>query len=210
MPEFKPGQYTALGYKPDDIKSTRAYSICSVEEDPFWEFLITVVEAGDVSRKLAALNPGDSVYYKDTPKGSMTLDRIQPNAKTVVFIATGSGVGPFKPMIRSILHKPDLKTVLIQGSRRVADLHYFRFFLDLSSRFPNFEYIPFVSRESTVEDMIKLGRVTDALSKGKFDPMTTMVYVCGNPEMVSDVKKFFEAEGFQTGQGGNIVTESYW
>lgn len=210
MPVFKPGQYTALGYEPEGVKSTRAYSICSLEDDPHWEFLITVVEGGDVSSRLAGLKSGDTVYYKETPKGSMTLERIPANVNSVIFVATGSGVGPFKPMVHSLLNFSHHRITLIHGARRIDDLHYRNFFSKLSKNFDRFIYKPVVSREQVQTDTVVKGRVTDVLTAENLDPTATVAFLCGNPSMIADVKVILGEKGFNLGKDGNVITESYW
>ncbi|MCX7953509.1 MAG: hypothetical protein N2654_07795, partial [Deltaproteobacteria bacterium] len=186
--------------------------ICSDPIEPFWEFLITVVQGGKVSGALANLSPGDFVFYKPTPKGTMTLERLN-NHTTVVFVATGSGVGPFKPMILEILRSEqakDMNLVLVQGARTISELHYRNLFEDLMTKHHKFKYLPYVSRENVGNSSLSAGRVTDFIKNSEFDPKSTLFYLCGNPTMIQDVKTILTEKGHITGKGGNVVTESYW
>ncbi|MCS6960914.1 MAG: FAD-binding oxidoreductase [Deltaproteobacteria bacterium] len=207
MPPFKPGQYTALSLSERNANETRAYSICSLPEDDFWEFLITVVESGLVSKQLAGLEVGMSVYYKDIPKGKMTLDRVG-DQENIIFVATGSGVGPFKPMVNALVALNNHKILLLQGARKKSELHYFSFFSEICHSNTNFTYMPYVSREKVTEPTLREGRVTDFFRDFNFSSDKTIAFVCGNPQMVDDVCNLLIPHGFSVGK--NIITESYW
>ncbi len=208
MPNFIPGQYTALGLESEGVESTRAYSICSLPGEPFWEFLITVVQGGKVSSSLAKLRPGDTIFYKPTPKGNLILQRSK-DYKNLIFVATGSGIGPFRPMSYQFVSDDDFrekKLIVLQGARFFSDLHYREWFEETASK-GGFDYITYTSREHSSS---RFGRVTDWFKNAELDPSATAVYLCGNPDMVYEIKEILVSKGFDSSKGGNIITESYW
>lgn len=78
----------------------RGYSIASAPEAPTLEFFITAVKDGQLSPKITALEPGQSVLLDGPAEGSLTPDRI-PGGSTLWLLATGSGLSPFASMLRS-------------------------------------------------------------------------------------------------------------
>ena len=99
---FRAGQFARLGMElePGAAPVIRGYSIASAPEAPTLEFFITAVKDGQLSPKITALEPGQSVLLDGPAEGSLTPDRI-PGGSTLWLLATGSGLSPFASMLRS-------------------------------------------------------------------------------------------------------------
>jgi len=216
LPPFIPGQYTALSLDPSDPDKTRAYSICSSTDEPFWEFLVTLVPGGYMSENLLKLKKGDTIFYRNNPKGQLILSKLKPNFKSAIFVGTGSGIGPFRSMLLAICKDSGLSKLnltLLQGARYSSELHYHNDFQMLSQKL-NLDYRKFISREvpsSGITNAVK-GRVTDFFTPQtlqNFPPDSSVVFLCGNPSMIDDVSAILEPYGFSK-EASNLVLESYW
>jgi ferredoxin-NADP reductase len=108
---FQAGQYTTLaldtanhGFVP------RAYSIAgSPLEEGVLEFYIALVENGQLTPTIFAQEPG-AKFHVLTPKGKFTLKHAAK--KTLVMVATGTGLAPFVGQVRSLwkLHQSGVPT----------------------------------------------------------------------------------------------------
>ena len=87
---------------------------------------------------------------------------------------------------------------------------------------PNLTYIPSITRpDQDLHFRGHTGRIQTLLEAGvvekesgvALDPTQADVLLCGNPDMVNDVKAILEAKHFKVGRGkepGTIHVEEYW
>jgi ferredoxin--NADP+ reductase len=57
------------------------------------------------------------------------------------------------------------------------------------------------------------GGIVEKLSGVVLDPDSSEVFLCGNPDMIQEVKALLQAKGFTVGKGkepGSIHVEEYW
>jgi len=192
------------------------------------EFLSTTVPDGQFSPKLASLKPGDSIWIENQPFGFLTLDRFA-DAKVLWLIATGTGLSAYLPMIR------DPQTwdrfghvVLVHGVRTRDELAYRQLIEEIAQQknqqgTRRLVYIPATSREPWPGSAWKVApsRITTALTNGsleteaghRLNPEDSRVMLCGNPEMVTEMRKMLQAQGFAAGRRGNLgnlAVENYW
>jgi ferredoxin/flavodoxin---NADP+ reductase len=175
---FIPGQHLVVGLKGDH--DFRQYSIYSGLNDPFFEILVKEVIDGTVTPKLSLLNPGDELEING-PMGHFTLNETRRNNHPVVFIATGTGIAPFKSMVSSY---PSFDYRIIHGVRNARDAYQHEYY-------PKEKYIMCTSGESTTGFY---GRVTDFISNQYFDP-DTLFYMCGNSQMIFDTMEILRQKG---------------
>ena len=83
---------------------------------------------------------------------------------------------------------------LFFGVRQEADLFWVEELRALEQRFQNFHALISVSRPEPSFSGLK-GRVTDVIPTVITDFGNVSVYVCGNPDMVKDVKQWFLTKG---------------
>ncbi len=237
--DFKPGQFAVLGLpgsaprvpsaevevpapEPDKL-IRRAYSIASASvERRYCEFFITLINSGGLTPRLFALKHGSKVFLGPKASGTFTLDRTAPG-KTVVLIATGTGLAPYVSMLRTILAtETQRKFVVLHGARYSWDLGYRGELETLSRLRPNFTYIPSITRPDQDQHFLgRIGRIQAILEQSalekdagvQLDPEHADVYLCGNPEMIKVVSEMLGKKGFKRGDGknpGNIHIEEYW
>lgn len=150
---FVPGQYIAINYK----GIPRAYSLTSQPHQSELELCVRRVPTGRLTPRLATeLEPGDQVTVRG-PYGELALK--EKSDRDLVFLATGTGVAPFKSMIDYTfqeewdIHEGERRDVwLFLGAAWEDELPYHEEFGTLADEHDNFHYVPTLSRESILTD----------------------------------------------------------
>ncbi len=183
---FVAGQWINLYVQGAEGVLKRAYSIASAPSDPELELAVTRVEGGAASPVLHALSVGATIAI-DGPHGLFTRDDAA-QAKPALFVATGTGLSPFRSMWREALtrsaHPPI--TVLF-GARTEADILWRDELLALAAQHPGFRLEVTLSRP----DGSWTGRTghvqthLEGLARELGEPD---VYICGLTKMVSEVR----------------------
>lgn len=223
---FKPGQFARIGLTGEDGTYVgRAYSTASRPEDPFIEFFIVAIEGGALSPRLTALEVGDEAVLEAEPMGFMTPDRIG-GGSVLWLLSSGTGLAPFIGLIRNEEIWKEWPTVVaVHSVRNCEDLAYEDFFKEVSEdpRLAGAEgrrlcYIPVVTREKTehlserIPALIESGALEEAAGV-RFDSEESRVMLCGNPDMVQDVRNLLKKQGFvspRRGNPGNLLAETLW
>jgi NAD(P)H-flavin reductase len=152
------------------------------------------------------LNPGDEVDMHK-PLGYFTM---RHPGRRAVFIATGTGIAPFRSMLLDHLPKTQPHITLLFGVRYERGLLYRSEIEELAAQYESFRFMPTITRP---DDNWKgrTGRVQahidEALALHTPEELSTVdVYICGLKEMVDDVRKELKARGFDRKQ---IIYEKY-
>jgi ferredoxin-NADP reductase len=174
---FRPGQVVSV--TTESAIPGRMYSIASGTGDPGMDLLFDVVPGGLLTPRLARLRPGDTLYVSK-PFGSFGDDGGES-----VWVATGTGVAPFRSMARSTLAAG--KT-LVHGSRRLDGLFFREYFREVMGD----GYAPCCSEEE--EPGVYRGRVTGWLSSAALPPGATYL-LCGSSGMVVDARDTLVGRG---------------
>ncbi|MGV8094948.1 MAG: ferredoxin--NADP reductase [Mangrovibacterium sp.] len=172
---FTPGQYVVL--RDPESGEGREYSIYSSIQDEDLSFLIREVTAGSFSRFLMHLRIGSPMYIEG-PAGFFILDEVIKEGHPVLFVATGTGISPFRSFVRSF---PGLNYMVLHGVH-FADEAYGKDAFDPS------RYCLCTSREEKGD---YFGRVTYYLKEYPVDP-NTFCYLCGNSDMIDEVTGILE------------------
>ena len=176
--EFLAGQYVDLSVK--DIK--RSYSISSTPSDSKIEFLIKNYTGGQFSKYLFNEAKVDDLLRIEGPKGTYILPKDIP--QNLVFISTGTGIAPNLSLIKSALNEGIVQSsqiTLIHGQRTAKEHIY-----SLEGTLNEIEIIKCTSRES-VEGYVQ-GYVQDALKGLDLNIQNSLVFACGNPQMIKELK----------------------
>ena len=217
---YEAGQFGRLGLMIDDKIIGRPYSFVSAPHEDYYEFYSINVAEGLLSPKLAELKAGDHVYLGKKANGFLILNEI-PESEDLWMISTGTGIGPFLSIAKT--EQPwqrFKKVVLIHAVRHADELTYRELIDSIKEQHPDqFEYVPFVSREET--DFALPGRIPQALQDGtleerihlKIENGKSQIMLCGNPDMVKDVRETLQERGLTKNlrrTPGSISTENYW
>lgn len=243
IPEFQPGQFCTLGIvgdekpvAPDVLAALekagkprpgprlirRAYSIASSPTvRSHVELFITLVPEGRLTPKLFALPIGGRLFLAPEISGHFTMEDTPD--KNIIVISTGTGLAPFISMLRTFRGKNRWrKFVVIHGARHSADLGYADELSKAAREDSSVQYLSAVTREPEGSSWTGLrGRVTTLIEPDKYKQLTgdellpsnSEVYLCGNPDMIDQVRQMLEARGFVTATNktpGNVHFERYW
>jgi CDP-4-dehydro-6-deoxyglucose reductase, E3 len=171
---------------------TRAYSIASPPSTTDKVVLLFNLVPGPGSVYLFSLQEGDEVRFKG-PAGAFHL-RDDPG-KRLLFVATGTGIAPFRSMILSRLERNrNQLLILFWGVRSERDLYYQDEFQDLAARHPQFSFVTTLSQAGP--DWIGArGRVSSLVQERVTSVHDLAVYLCGNGQMIKDVTAMIQAKG---------------
>lgn len=147
--DFKAGQFITmdlpLGEKRKD--RWRSYSIASEPNGSnIIEFCIVHMEGGTATHYLfEEAGIGTVIKFKG-PDGNFTLPDL--DGRDLVLICTGTGIAPFRSMIRDLVHleKPHKKVHLIFGTRHEDGILYRQEFEQMAAEHPWFRYSVALSR----------------------------------------------------------------
>src|SRR5450755_5077232 len=143
-----PGQWLSVkANTPEGEEITRAYSIASPpSENGHLAFCLNRVDDGFMSNHLCKLAPGEKVTFQG-PFGDFIL---RPPLRDTVFIATGTGIAPFRSMLHWLLAEGDRQQGrqfwLLFGARREQDIYYREEFERLAADHAKFHFLPTLSR----------------------------------------------------------------
>jgi ferredoxin-NADP reductase len=198
---FVPGQwinvYDRSGGTAEPLK--RSYSIASPRRpDGTLDLAITLVPGGPMSTLLHAVSPGDALEISHA-QGFFTMI---PPRRSVLWIATGTGVAPFRAMagdleMRTEAMEDGLRFELLFGARSEAELLYRDEWSALAQQWPGFAYTPTLSRGDEAWQgrrgyvQAHLAERVEALGGAA----NVDVYVCGLQKMVGDVRKLLRDLG---------------
>ncbi len=203
---FKPGQYCTVGFEGVE----RPYSIVSSPHEESLELFLELVPQGELTPKLWRANVGEALSIRKSAKGVFTFDEKYPNQ---LMVATVTGIAPFISMIRNYLHLGLSSHIfyVLQGASYHDEFAYKEEMEKLSKEHENIIYIPTVSRPEEERNKSWQGEkgrvnviVEKYLEKFPLDTKSTLVYACGHPGMIEDVKERFGSKGYK------VKEEKFW
>jgi ferredoxin-NADP reductase len=194
---FVPGQWLSVKMNTlDGEEMTRAYSIASPpSENGHVAFCLNRVQDGFMSNYLCNLEPGEKITFQG-PFGDFTL---RPPLRDTVFIATGTGVAPFRSMLHWLLAESERhrerRFWLLLGARHEADIYYREEFEELAAKHDNFHFLPTLSR--SVDDWKGLrGYVQQHLGEIAGMRSDMHAYICGLDKMVKANRELLKSLGW--------------
>lgn len=186
---FKPGQFVLFDVahvdNPADVQ-TRAFSIASSPDERELLFIAKMVPGGRASRWIAEqLTVGSSVSMKG-PFGNFLLRSDSPNE--YLFIATSTGMAPFRSQIVDALAKGDTRRMdVIFGAKCEEDIFWMAEMEALAQKNPNV-FMHLALSEPSPSWTGHRGWVQALAPRIVKDFSQKSLYVCGNPAMTKDVK----------------------
>jgi CDP-4-dehydro-6-deoxyglucose reductase len=199
---FVPGQFVSMNQVINEKKITRAYSIASApSETNRFELCLNLVHEGLLSPRLFEMRPGETIEIRP-PLGMFVL-RNPP--RDVVFIATGTGIAPFRSILKAQLNEASQAFTLVFGVRYESHLMYRAEFEEMARRHPHFRFLPTLSRP-TESWSGRSGHVQAHLQEAIGERRDVDVFLCGLKLMVDDVRNILKEMGFDRKQ---ILFEKY-
>jgi len=201
--EFVPGQFTSFTDVIQGKEITRAYSMASAPSGTNrFELCMNQVDPGHLSPRLFAMKPGDRIEMRQ-PLGLFVLRQLGP--RDSIFIATGTGIAPFRSMLQAHLKPSSPAFTLLFGVRYESHLMYRAEFEEMALRHPQFRFWPTLSRPDAGWEG-RRGHVQAHLAEAIGEQRDVDFYLCGLKAMVDDVRGVLKGQGFDRKQ---IFYEKY-
>jgi ferredoxin/flavodoxin---NADP+ reductase len=213
---FASGQYMTTGVIADGKMLQRPYSVASapaVADSEGYELYVKLVPVIRFTTALWRLPIGHRMRMIG-PKGKFLLE--PDDDRTHLYISTGTGIAPFISMMRqTLVDRQPRQTVLLNACSYADELGY----RDLLEGWEGdggypVRYVPTVSRPSDPRNAGWDGRtgraeavVADVCRDLKIRPQKTVVYICGNPDMILNVESVLMDRGFPE---FHVKKELYW
>jgi NAD(P)H-flavin reductase len=202
---FKPGQYVQLYVPKEGTTVAKPYSIASPpDQEREIELCIKRVEGGYVSNYYDRLVGGESFEIRG-PIGKFHLK--EPVDSDLIFLATGTGIAPFRSMLRGLFSLEQgqggwapygvgmaRQVWLFFGVRHEDEILYEPEFRHMAARHPNFHFIPTVSRPRQWPGAT--GYVQDHLPHYISSSADKQAYVCGLLPMIEAARTALKGLGF--------------
>ena len=207
---FKPGQYITIGAGGIE----RPYSIASAPYEPRIELFIEYVlpeYGGKLTPLLWAQHVDDIVSMRPRPKGIFTF---QPKYRNHVMVGTVTGIAPYISIIRQYFRDGESghRFFFMEGASHQDEFIYDKELGGLAEQYPDWvRFIPTVSRPQAERNASWQGRtgrvntlVEEYLATWNLGKEDTLVYACGHPGMIEDVKQRLLPQDW------NIIEERFW
>jgi ferredoxin--NADP+ reductase len=217
--DFKAGQYAKVALDVDGERIGRPYSLVNAPGEFPLEIFFNEVPEGPLTPRLSDLEQGDPVWVSATASGIFTLEAVEP-ARTLWLLATGTALGVYLSILRA--EEPWDKfeqVILVHGVRYGAELAYASTLDAIATqRGDRFRFLSTLSREKSGTGLT--GRISNLLTSGELeaqvgipiDRESSHVMLCGNAEMIKDVKAILEERGLERHSRrtpGQYSTEQY-
>ncbi|MFH1827204.1 MAG: FAD-dependent oxidoreductase [bacterium] len=202
--DFLPGQYLIVIFNINGETIRRFYSISSPlrqsdneasakQEKNKIEFIVKIFDSGVGSKYLMNLQKNDEVQMQG-PAGLFVL---KDSLKNKVLIATGTGIAPIFSMIKTHMKEMKSKVMLMWGLRKNEDIYYYDMLRDMATKYENFSFEIFISREEPAENKnisILHGRVNNGVDKliddQNVDKSNTEFYICGDKNTMDSIRGY--------------------
>lgn len=206
---FKPGQYISIQI---EQFVRRSYSVLNAPEESKNKFkiLIDTTPMGKATVYLLNLQIGDQISFIGQIGNFVLPDELNKN---LLFISTGTGIAPLNSMIDSLVISRkylEHNIYVYYGTSYLKELiyedkyNYYKYSKIIS------DYKAFISRETNMPNLpfLKSGRVTDVIDQLENDiKKDCQVFLCGNSDMIEDVKGLLIFKGFKPAQ---IYNEKFY
>jgi NAD(P)H-flavin reductase len=193
--EFEAGQYISLALP--GTSERRSYSLCSApEKNHGFELMIDISPHGKGVQYLESLQFGQEISFL-APLGIFVVPpelSSLPN-QPLTFIASGSGIAPFRGMLLDQLQQKNNKNTitLYWGIRHEEELFWLDEFEDLMVTHSQFKFHPVISQAKPEWPLCR-GRVTDCLSVHQL-PENADYFLCGSSQMILDMVQLLDQKG---------------
>ncbi len=208
---FRSGEFVMIGL-PGPKPVWRAYSIASPAWDEELEFFSIKVPDGPLTSELQKIRPGDKVWFRKKPTGTLVNDALIGGERLWLF-STGTGIAPFASIIRDPeTYEKFGEVILTHTCREVAELTYGKELVEATKA------DPLVGEEATKqlrhfcsttrEQSEEMGRITDLMTSGALfeklgvppiSPERDRGMICGSMAMLKDTKEILENFGLEEG-----------
>lgn len=190
---FSAGQYLSIQLTIGEMKLSRPYSLASSPREAlagYYMLTIKRVEGGLASQYILDNWQVGTEITASEPLGVFTYEPLR-DAKTVIGIAGGSGITPFRSLAKAIADgDEDAEMILLYGSRTIADAVFQEEFQALAAGCPKFKLVNVLSHEEAAG--YEKGFITAELIKKYAPAGEYSIFLCGPQAMYNFVDKEIE------------------
>ena len=195
---FSAGQYLSVSLDVDGKKLTRPYSLASSPREALnGQYMLTVKRVGGGLASgyiLDNWSVGTPVTVSE-PLGVFTYEPLR-DAKTIIGVAGGSGITPFRSLARAIVDgDEDAELILLYGSRTLDDAIFQQEFRALETACPKFKLVNVLSDEE--RDGCEHGFIIAQLIRKYAPNGDYSVFLCGPQAMYRFVDKEIQSLGLR-------------
>ena len=189
---FSAGQYLSIELEIGKMKLNRPYSLASSPKEALeGTYMLTIkrVDGGLASNYILDNWAVGTEVTASEPLGTFTYEPLR-DAKTVIGLAGGSGITPFRSLAKAIVDgDEDAELVLLYGTNTLKEAIFQEEFKELEKLSPKFKLV----NELCAVDMdgVEKGFITAELIK-KYAPEQYSIFMCGPQAMVNFVDKEIE------------------
>ena len=187
---FSAGQYLSVSLEIGPAKLTRPYSLSSSPREALagrYGLTIKRVEGGLASNYILDNWAVGTEVTASEPLGVFTYEPLR-DAKTVIGIAGGSGITPFRSLAKAIAAgDEDAELILLYGSRTINDAIFQEEFKALEASCPKFKLVNVLSHET--QEGCENGFITAELIKKYAPEGDYSIFMCGPQAMYNFVDK---------------------
>lgn len=200
--DFQPGQFVSVVSEVNGKAVTRAYSIASAPAGNRFDLCLNRVKEGLLSPRLFELQPGEELRMNGPLGYFVPRQPFRP----AVFVATGTGISPFRGFLQSdALQAEQVPVTLLFGARFEESLLFRGEWERLEQQWPGFRFLPTITRPNP-EWSGRTGWVQQHLDDALAGRSDADVYICGLKAMVDAVRAILKERGFERRQ---IIYEKY-
>ena len=189
---FSAGQYLSIELEIGKMKLNRPYSLASSPKEALeGTYMLTIkrVDGGLASNYILDNWAVGTEVTASEPLGTFTYEPLR-DAKTVIGLAGGSGITPFRSLAKAIVDgDEDAELVLLYGTNTLKEAIFQEEFKELEKLSPKFKLVNVLSAED--KDGVEKGFITAELIK-KYAPEQYSIFMCGPQAMVNFVDKEIE------------------
>lgn len=185
---FSPGQFISIRVNERDIRS---YSLSGQVGPASYGMIVDVKPGGPGSQFFDTLIVGKTFSFLG-PLGRFVY---QPNDQSseLLFLATGTGVAPFKAMLDKALMSGDTRPMsLYFGLRYFEDIFWDAYFNQLQTTYSNFKFVLCLSKPDEKWRGVT-GHITDFVKNEHPNLEHASAYLCGNGKMIIEATEILQS-----------------
>jgi len=195
---FSAGQYLSVSLQIGKVLLTRPYSLSSSPREALagrYALTIKRVEGGLASNYILDNWAVGTEVTVSEPLGVFTYEPLR-DAKTVIGIAGGSGITPFRSLARAIADgDEDADLILLYGSRTMDDAVFQQEFKALEAACPRFKLVNVLSHAQ--QEGCEAGFITAELIRKYAPEGEYSLFLCGPQAMYNFVDQEIEKLGLR-------------
>lgn len=191
---FSAGQYLSINLTVGNATITRPYSISSSPReslDGYYMLTIKRVKDGLASQYILDNWTVGTEVTASAPLGTFTYEPLR-DAKTIIGIAGGSGITPFRSLAKAISDSDeDVSLTLLYGTRNLEEAIFQDEFVEIAKKCDKFRLVNVLSEENN--ESCESGFITaELINKYKPDGLYS-IFMCGPQAMYDFVDKEIES-----------------